>query len=75
MCSFSRLIWKMLHLIDIFYTGTARGARDKYEVCTLQSLQGSKLKVYTRTPDETQVICGRACSCMSACNQVFAEDY
>ena len=32
--SFSRSIWKILHLIDFFYTGTARGARDKYEVCS-----------------------------------------
>ena len=26
-------IWKNLHLTENFYTGIARGARDKYEVC------------------------------------------
>ena len=26
-------IWKMLHLTEYFYTGTAHGARDNYEVC------------------------------------------
>ena len=25
---------KFLHMTDLFSTGTARGARDKYEVCT-----------------------------------------
>ena len=25
-------IWKMLHLTEYFYTGTAHGARDNYEV-------------------------------------------
>ena len=29
---FLRSIWKILHLTEYFYTGTARGARDKYEV-------------------------------------------
>ena len=33
-CSYLRSIWKILHWTDFFYTGTARGARDKYEVCT-----------------------------------------
>ena len=32
-CSSSRSIWKILHRTEFFYTGTARGARDKYEVC------------------------------------------
>ena len=27
--------WKNLHLTEIFYTGTARGARDKYKVCKI----------------------------------------
>ena len=31
-CGFSRSIWKILHLTELFYTGTARGARDKYQV-------------------------------------------
>ena len=31
--SVSRSIWKILHLTELFYTGTARGARDKYQVC------------------------------------------
>ena len=30
-CSF----WKKLHRTEKIYTGTARGARDKYEVCTV----------------------------------------
>ena len=34
MCIFSRSIWKMLHLTEFFYTGAARGARDKYQVWT-----------------------------------------
>ena len=29
-CSSSRSIWKILHRTEFFYTGTARGARDKY---------------------------------------------
>ena len=32
--SVSRSIWKILHLTELFYTGTARGARDKYQVCS-----------------------------------------
>ena len=31
---FFHSIWKNLHLTEIFYTGTACGACDKYEVCT-----------------------------------------
>ena len=31
-CSFLRSIQKILHLTELFYTGTARGARDKYQV-------------------------------------------
>ena len=31
-CSSLRSIWKILHRTEFFYTGTARGARDKYEV-------------------------------------------
>ena len=27
-------IWKMLHLTEYFYTGTAHGARNNYQVCT-----------------------------------------
>ena len=34
-CGFSRSIWKILHLTELFYTGTARGARDKYQVCAI----------------------------------------
>ena len=30
---FLRSIWKILHMTEYFYTGTARGARDNYEVC------------------------------------------
>ena len=30
---FFHSIWKNLHLTEIFYTGTACGAGDKYEVC------------------------------------------
>ena len=33
---FFHSIWKNLHLTENFYTGTARGARDKYEVCLYQ---------------------------------------
>ena len=29
---FLRSIWKILHLTEYFYTGTARGARNNYEV-------------------------------------------
>ena len=32
-CSFFHSIWKNLHLTVDFYTGTAGGASDKYEVC------------------------------------------
>ena len=32
-CSCLHSIWKILHLTELFYTGTARGARDKYQVC------------------------------------------
>ena len=32
---FSRSIWKILHLTEYFYTGTARGARNNYQVCTI----------------------------------------
>ena len=32
-CSSLRSIWKNLHQTEFFYTGTAPGARDKYEVC------------------------------------------
>ena len=32
-CIFFHSIWKNLHLTEIFYTGTACGACDKYEVC------------------------------------------
>ena len=28
------LIWKNLHRAEKIYTGSARGARDKYEVCS-----------------------------------------
>ena len=38
-CSSLRSIWKILHRTDLFYTGTARGARDKYEVCSLINCQ------------------------------------
>ena len=31
-CTFSRSIRKILHLTELFYTGTACGARDKYHV-------------------------------------------
>ena len=31
-CSSSHSIWKILHRTEFFYTGAARGARDKYEV-------------------------------------------
>ena len=31
---FLRSIWKILHLTEYFYTGTARGARNNYEVCS-----------------------------------------
>ena len=34
-CSFLRLIWKILHRTEFFYTGAACGACDKYEVCLL----------------------------------------
>ena len=30
---FLRSIWKILHLTEYFYTGTARGARNNYQVC------------------------------------------
>ena len=29
---FLRSIWKILHMTEYFYTGTARGARNKYQV-------------------------------------------
>ena len=29
---FLRSIWKILHLTEYFYTGTARGARNNYQV-------------------------------------------
>ena len=32
MVSFSRSVWKKLHRAEKIYTGSARGARDKYEV-------------------------------------------
>ena len=28
-------IWKILHLTEYFYTGTAHGARNNYQVCTV----------------------------------------
>ena len=31
------LIWKNLHRAEKIYTGSARGARDKYEVCSLMN--------------------------------------
>ena len=34
MVNLLRYIWKNLHLPKKIYTGTARGARDKYQVCT-----------------------------------------
>jgi len=33
MVSFSRSVWKKLHRAEKIYTGSARGARDNYEVC------------------------------------------
>ena len=30
---FLRSIWKILHLTEYFYTGTAHGARNNYQVC------------------------------------------
>ena len=32
MVSFSRSVWKKLHRAEKIYTGSARGARDNYEV-------------------------------------------
>ena len=34
MVNLLRYIWKNLHLPKKIYTGTARGARDKYQVCS-----------------------------------------
>ena len=39
-CSSSHSIWKILHRTEFFYRGAARGARDKYEVCTTPPLKG-----------------------------------
>ena len=35
---FLRSIWKILHMTEYFNTGTARGARNKYQVCVLDAL-------------------------------------
>ena len=40
-CSFSRSIWTILHRTEFFYTGTACGACDKYEVWEEDMLIGS----------------------------------
>ena len=42
-CSFSRSIWKILHLTELFYTGIAHGARDKYQVCLCDHTFGARL--------------------------------
>ena len=36
---------KFLHMTKNFSTGTARGARDKYEVCAYDDFQSESLKV------------------------------
>ena len=35
---FLRSIWKILHQTEYFYMGTARGARNNYQVCSLLGL-------------------------------------
>ena len=36
-------IWKILHLTEYFYTGTARGARNNYQVCHGGDLSNMRL--------------------------------
>ena len=42
MVNLLRYIWKNLHLPKKNYTGTARGARDKYQVCLWVPAQAGK---------------------------------
>ena len=42
MVNLLRYIWKNLHLPKKIYTGTARGARDKYQVCPQRACFGPK---------------------------------
>ena len=37
MVSFSRSVWKKLHRAEKIYTGSARGARNNYQVCPDQA--------------------------------------
>ena len=60
---FLRSIWKILHLTGYFYTGTARGARNNYQVwlhCTspfLQSLDTSVSQSHIRHTPTFPVPC------------------
>ena len=45
-------IWKMLHLTEYFYTGTAHGARDNYEVCLQVNVSLTVLNI--QNIDETK---------------------
>ena len=38
-------IWKILHLTEYFYTGTAHGARNNYEVCLVLGRSSKEWKV------------------------------
>ena len=38
-----RYIWTNLHLPKKIYTGTARGARDKYQVCDRLASEGGEV--------------------------------
>ena len=40
---FLRSIWKILHLTEYFYTGTARGARNNYQVCITITITITKI--------------------------------
>ena len=45
MVSFSRSVWKKLHRAEKIYTGSARGARDNYEVCLRSANTKLELRV------------------------------
>ena len=44
-------IWKILHLTEYLYTGTAHGARNKYQVC----IQATSCKQLTEEDDKPWV--------------------